>query len=107
MDLADLVDTARCCQALKYTKPRTAETTPTLHGPQGQLASSIEEKEALIQETAFAQAPGDSQEVETPQGSRHGQMDEGIVKHALFHQTVQKAPGIDRLNFRALQLQWE
>ncbi|ODM14511.1 hypothetical protein SI65_10133 [Aspergillus cristatus] len=82
-------------------------TTPTLHGPQGQLASSIDEKEALIRETAFPQTPGDSQEVEIPQGSWHGQVDEGIVKHALFHQAVQKAPGIDQLNFRALRLLWE
>ena len=34
-------------------------------------------------------------------------MVEEIVKHALFHQAVQKAPGIDRLNFRALRLLWE
>ncbi|ODM14623.1 hypothetical protein SI65_09968 [Aspergillus cristatus] len=102
-DQPGLGDTARCWRALDYTKPKTMATTPTLHGPQGQLASSIDEKEALIQETAFPQTPGDSQEVEIPQGSWHGQVDEGIVKHALFHQAVQKAPGIDRLNFRALR----
>ena len=101
------VDTVRCWQALKYTKPRTATTTPTLHGPQGQLASSLEEKEALIRETAFPQVPGDSQEAEISQGSWHSQVDEGIVRHALFYQAVQKAPGIDRLNFRALRLLWE
>ncbi|ODM21122.1 hypothetical protein SI65_04175 [Aspergillus cristatus] len=82
-------------------------TTPTLRGPQGQLASSIDEKETLIHETAFPQAPGDSQEVEIPQGSWHSQVDEEIVKHALFYQAVQKAPGIDQLNFRALWLLWE
>ncbi|ODM20373.1 hypothetical protein SI65_03426 [Aspergillus cristatus] len=49
-------------------------TTPTLRGPQGQLASSIDEKETLIRETAFPQAPGDSQEVEIPQGSWHSQL---------------------------------
>jgi len=79
-------------------------TAPTLRGPQGQLASSIDEKETLIRETAFPQAPGDSQEVEIPQGSWYDRVDEEIVKHALFHQAVQKAPGIDRLNFRALRL---
>ncbi|ODM18159.1 hypothetical protein SI65_06030 [Aspergillus cristatus] len=106
-DQPGLGDTARCWRALNYTKPRTMATTPTLRGPQGQLASSIDEKEALIRETAFPQTPGNSQEVEVPQGSWHGQVDEGIVKHALFHQAVQKAPGIDRLNFRALRLLWE
>lgn len=100
-------DTARCWQALGYTKPRAATTTPKLRGPQGQLASSIDEKEALIRETAFPQAPGVNQEVEIPQGSWHGQVNEGIARQALFHQAVQKAPGIDQLNFRALRLLWE
>ena len=88
-------NTARCWQALDYTKPRVATTTPTLHGPQGQLASSIVEKEALIRETAFPQVPGVDQEVEIPQGSWHSQVDEEIVRQTLFHQAVQKAPGID------------
>lgn len=52
---------------LGYTNPRAATTTPTLHGPQGQLVRSIDEKETLIRETAFPQAPGDSQDVEIPQ----------------------------------------
>lgn len=107
MDQPGLGDTARCWRALDYTKPRTMAMTPTLRGPQGQLVSSIKEKETLICETAFPQAPGDSQQAEIPQGSWHGQINEEIVKHALFGQAVQKAPGIDRLNFRALQLLWE
>ena len=88
-------------------KPRTATTTPTLHGPQGQLASSIDEKKTLIQETAFPQAPGDNQEVVIPQGSWHSQVNEELVRQALFYQAVQKAPGIDQLNFQALRLLWE
>lgn len=67
----------------------------------------IDEKEALVRGTAFPQAPGDGQEVEIPQGSWHDQVDEAIVKHVLFHQAVQKAPGIDWLNFRALRLLWD
>jgi len=39
--------------------------------------------------------------------SRHDQVNEEIVKHALLHQAVQKAPGIDRLDFRALRLLWD
>ncbi|ODM15132.1 hypothetical protein SI65_09371 [Aspergillus cristatus] len=106
-DQPGLGDTTRCWRALDYTKPKAMATTPMLRGPQGQLASSINEKETLIRETAFPQAPGDRQEVEIPQGSWHGQVDEEIVKHALFHQAVQKAPGVDQLNFRALRLLWE
>lgn len=92
---------------LKYTKPRIATTTPTLHGTQGQLASSIDKKETLVRETTFPQAPGDNQEVEIPQGSWHSQIVEELVRQALFHQAVQKAPGIDRLNFQAFRLLWE
>src|SRR5699024_482361 len=100
-------DTARCWQAWNYIKPRTTTTTPTLHGPQGQHASSSDGQETVVRETAFPQAPGDNQEVEIPQGSWHSQVDEELVRQALFHQAVQKAPGIDRLNFRALRLLWE
>ncbi|ODM15199.1 hypothetical protein SI65_09438 [Aspergillus cristatus] len=89
------ISTTELREALDYTKPKAMAMTPTLRGPQGQLASSIDEKETLIHETAFPQAPGDRQEVEIPQESWHGQVDEEIVKHALFHQAVQKAPGID------------
>ena len=92
---------------LKYTKPRIATTTPTLHGTQGEPASSIDKKETLVRETTFPQAPGDNQEVEIPQGSWHSQIVEELVRQALFHQAVQKAPGIDQLNFQALQLLWE
>ena len=101
--------TARCWQALKYTKFRTTTTSPTLHGPQGQLTSSSEEEEALIREIASPQTPEINQEGEadTSPGSWHGHINEGIVKHALFHQAVQKAPGIDRLSFWALRLLWE
>lgn len=82
-------------------------TTPTLRRPQGELGTSISEKEALIQETNFPPAPGDSQVIDIPQGTWHTEIDEEIVKRSLFHQAVQKAPGIDKLSFRALRLLWE
>jgi ribonuclease HI len=103
----DAEDTARCWLALSLTKSKTTATTPTLRGPQGQTASTISEKEALIRETAFPPAPGDNRAVDVPEGSWYTEVDEGTVKRALFHQSVQKAPGIDRLNFRALRLLWE
>ncbi|KAI9041051.1 uncharacterized protein KD926_007468 [Aspergillus affinis] len=105
--LLDDLDLSLHWQALHYTKPRTTTITPTLHGPQGQVASSIDEKEALVREIAFPRAPGVSEVPEVSQGSWHNQVDEKMVRHALFHQSVQKAPGIDRLNFRALRLLWD
>ena len=106
-DLTSAEDTARCWLALGFTKPKSTATTPTLRGPQGQLATSVNEKEALIREIAFPPAPGDTQAIEVPYGNWHRQVTEDTVRRALFHQAVQKASGIDRLNFRALRLLWE
>jgi hypothetical protein len=36
----------------------------------------------------------------------HKQVTPEVVQRALFSQAVQKAPGVDRLNFRALRLLW-
>jgi ribonuclease HI len=100
-------ETARCWVALRLTKSRTTAVTPTLKGPQGEIAVSISEKEALVRKVAFPPAPGDREAIEVPPGTWHKCIDEATVKRALFHQAVQKAPGIDRLNFRALRLVWE
>lgn len=71
------------------------------------MACSTAEKEALIREVMFPPTPGEGQETDIAQGTWHTQIDEERVKQALFHQAVQKAPGIDKLNFRALRLLWE
>ena len=99
-------DTARCWRALGFTKPSPATTTPTLHGPREQVACSTAEKEALIREVMFPPTPGEGQETDTAQGTWHTRIDEEMVKQSLFHQAVQKAPGIEKLNFRALRLLW-
>ena len=43
----------RCWMALKYTSIRAQTTTPTVKGPNGEIAISLEEKEALFRTTAF------------------------------------------------------
>jgi hypothetical protein len=52
-------ETVRCWQALRLTKPKAIAITPTLKGPQGEIAVSISEKEALVRETAFPPTLGD------------------------------------------------
>lgn len=42
---------------MRYTSPKAAGTTPALKGPQGQLATTLDEKETLIEEAAFPTAP--------------------------------------------------
>jgi endonuclease/exonuclease/phosphatase family metal-dependent hydrolase len=100
-------DTTRCWQALRYCKPRATGTTPVLKGPQGQQATTLDAKEALIREILFPKAPRDEVVGDIPPGSIHLEIDYNRVKRSLFSQAVQKAPGIDQLNFLALRLLWE
>ena len=100
-------ETALCWQALRLTNAKGLAITPTLQGPHGETAVITDEKEALVREVAFPPAPGDRESVRVQPGLWHKCVDEEKVKKALFHQAVQKAPGIDRLTFRALRLMWE
>lgn len=99
-------ESKRCWGALRYTTPRTSGTTPVLRGPQGQLATTLIEKEAMIRATAFPDAPDGGLGQPIPQGIMHQSITEQRVHQALFSQAVQKAPGGDRINFQALRLVW-
>ncbi|KAL1978966.1 hypothetical protein VTN96DRAFT_7923 [Rasamsonia emersonii] len=83
METGDLLgpeDATRCWQALRYTTPKAASTTPTLRGPQGQVATTITEKEALVREVAFPPAPGGSPQEDLPRGKMHTQVKEETTK---------------------------
>jgi len=82
--------------------------TPALKGPPpgNRVANTFEEKEELLQETSFPSAPREAAYPRPPEGSMHTKITTGIVQRALFSQSVQKAPGLDKLNFRALCLLW-
>jgi hypothetical protein len=41
-----------------------------------------------------------------PRGTMHQQVTTEVVQQALFSQAIKKALGVDRINFRALQLLW-
>jgi ribonuclease HI len=70
------------------------------------VATSFDDKEALIREIAFPPAPRDMAYENPPRGTMHEKVTIEVVQRALFSQAVQKAPGVDRLNFRALRLLW-
>jgi ribonuclease HI len=99
-------DTTRCWQALRYTSPKTSDTTPTLRTAEGRTATTVDEKEALILETMFPPAPDGAQHYDPPLGTMHKGVNEGTVRGALFSQATRKSPGVDRLNFKALRLLW-
>ena len=103
-----LDDPNRCWQALRYTKPPGNATTPALHGtdPGASPATSLSEKEALIRKSAFPDAPWSHTPKERPGGLAHTLITPERVQQALFSQSTKKAPGEDRLNFKAYRLLW-
>ncbi|ODM14621.1 hypothetical protein SI65_09966 [Aspergillus cristatus] len=94
---------------LPYNRELSQGTTPTLYQAQGdtQAATTFQEKETLIREAAFPQAPRDRPVQCPPLGNAHTEATESAVQQALFSQATQKAPGVDRLNFQALRLLWK
>jgi hypothetical protein len=74
--------------------------------PENKEATSFDDKEALIREIAFLPAPRDMAYNSRPRGTMHKQVTTKVVQRALFSQAIKKASGVDRLNFRALQLLW-
>lgn len=108
-DEGSLTDQKRCWAALRYTKSSSSGTTPALIDPETKkvIAATFEEKEALFREQAFPQAPESDIWIEAPGvGKAHQMVSETTVKNALFSQGVEKAPGMDLLNFRAIRLLW-
>ena len=75
-------ETARCWQALRFTKPEAVVITPTLKGPRGEVAVSISEKEALVRETAFPLAPGSRETVEVLPGTWHEYVDDQLFRES-------------------------
>ena len=73
------------------------------------MAESVEEKAELIKEETF---PKPSKGVNRKAQEEGGEMwknitDKDRVRDALFSQSVQKAPGPDRLGFKAIRLLWD
>jgi hypothetical protein len=77
----DFKDLARCWTALKYIKPRTNGTTPTLRGPplENKEATSFNNKEALIREIAFPPALRDMAYNNPLRGTMHQQVTTKVV----------------------------
>jgi hypothetical protein len=116
-DEGSLTDQKRCWAALRYTKQSTSGTTPALIDPESKevIAATFSEKEALFKEQAFPQAPKqdpiealqeDFRRAPLTPGTAHELVSEAAVKEALFSQGIEKAPGTDLLNFRAIRLLW-
>ena len=79
-----------------------------LRDPEGQIATTFEEKEEMIRKVMYPEPPDENlPELTHIDGTAHEKVTRELVRKALFHQSIKKAPGPDRINFRALRLLWK
>ena len=101
-------DKNRCWTALKYTKAKANSTTPALIGPNNEVATTMQEKEALVRAYAFPTPPVFcGAEYQPRQGVAHLSITKNSVGKALLCQSVKKAPGPNMHNFRILRILWD
>jgi hypothetical protein len=95
-------------QALRYTKPGGQQTTKVLKFRDGAVAESWEDKAELIKEEAFPKPlKGVERKAQEEEGGMWKMITEEDIRVAMFDQSVNKAPGPDRLGFKAIRLLWE
>jgi len=95
-------------QALRYTKPGGQQTTKALKSMDGVVAESWEDKAELIKEEAFPKPlKGVERKAQEEGGEMWKKITDEDIQLALFDQSVKKAPGPDRLGFKAIRLLWE
>jgi len=95
-------------QALRYTKPGGQQTTKALRSRNGEVAESWEEKAELIKEEAFPKPlKGVEWRAQKEGGEMHKEITEEDIRKAVYDQPTNKAPGPDRLRFKAIRLLWE
>ncbi|POS88401.1 hypothetical protein EPUL_000062 [Erysiphe pulchra] len=100
-------DNLRCRKALRYTKEWATSVTLALKSQDGSIAVSIEEKENFVRVASFPTPPSDDQEPpEAIPGEAYNEVSKEVFYKAIYLQSVKKAPGPDRINFRAIRLLW-
>jgi hypothetical protein len=76
----------------------------------GEFATTIEEKEAIFRKMAFLELITSSINIATSIDPSINAINSFIIEEdiekALFEQSIKKAPGLDKLNFKALRLLW-
>jgi len=95
-------------QGLRCTKPGGQQTTKALRSRTGAVVEPWEEKAELIKEEAFPKPlKGVGRKAQEEGGEMWKKITDEDIREALFSQSVQKAPGPDRLGFQAIRLLWE
>ena len=89
-----LEDKNRCWIALKYTKPKSNNTTLALIGPNNEITVTMKNKEALVRAHAFPTSPVFyGIKYEPRQGTAHLSVTKNNVGKVLLCQSVGKASG--------------
>lgn len=75
---------------------------------EGLVATSMKAKEAMVRRSAFPSPPTSfhDEPVVMP-GVAHQTVTEDVINKALMTQSMSKAPGPDKFNFRILRKVWE
>lgn len=80
---------------------------PALKDPKGNIAISMNVKEALVRKSAFPKPLRSIRpEPKTEPGIAHLLVTEDIVSKALVSQSATKAPGPNKINFQILRIIW-
>lgn len=65
-------------------------------------------KEALVRKSAFPSPPTSlHSEPNVMSGVAHRMVTKDVIHKALMTQSISKAPGLDKINFRILRMIWE
>jgi len=97
---------AEVWRAAQYANPAESMTLEALTDREGMQATTATEKQEMLRSENFVPNDEDQYYETPPAGSAHTCVTEQAVERALFSQSVEKAPGPDKLSFGALRLLW-
>jgi len=82
-------------------------TVEALTDRDGKQANTSLKKEEMLRHESFPPNDGDQYYELLPAGSEHTRVTEQAVERAIFSQSVQKAPGPDKMALGAIRLRWK
>jgi len=94
-------------RAAKFTNPQAGATVEELTDIEWKQANTIAEKEEMLRGESFPLNDGYQYCELPPAGQAHEGITEHSVERAVFSESVNKAPGPDKLSFGAIRLLWK
>jgi len=95
-------------RAVKYTAPKLEDKVQVLVDEAGNKATSWEERECMLIESAFPRAPDTGEQAALPDGGRaHQCINTALVGRLLAKTRNTSAPGGDRMGAEIIKVLWE